>query len=196
MANFEIALDITLAHEGLYSNDSLDVGGETLKGISRKYNLYWGGWAYVDEIKARHSDLYREFFIELESNDHLTEYVTSFYREKYWDRFLGDRIDNQLVANELFDTSVNMGVGRACVFFQQALNYLNRNGNLFSDLVEDGLIGYETMRSFECIVIKDIPILLKITNVLQGMHYLNYMKKSPTQERFARGWFNRVSISK
>jgi hypothetical protein len=28
------------------------------------------------------------------------------------------------------------------------------------------------------------------------MHYIEYMTKSPTQEKFARGWFNRVDIKK
>jgi len=37
-------------------------------------------------------------------------------------------------------------------------------------------------------------ILLKIMNVLQGMHYISYMNKSPVQEKYARGWFGRVSL--
>jgi hypothetical protein len=40
----------------------------------------------------------------------------------------------------------------------------------------------------------DEEVLLKIMNVLQGMHYLNFIKQSPIQERFARGWFSRVSL--
>jgi hypothetical protein len=33
-------------------------------------------------------------------------------------------------------------------------------------------------------------------NILQGMHYINYMQKSPIQERFARGWLERVAFIK
>ena len=43
---------------------------------------------------------------------------------------------------------------------------------------------------------KDKPdLLLKIMNVLQGMHYIEFMTKSPVQEKFARGWFKRVELS-
>ncbi|KKK46716.1 hypothetical protein LCGC14_3162480, partial [marine sediment metagenome] len=38
MALFTEAYEITLQHEGGYSNDSDDVGGETYKGVSRRYH--------------------------------------------------------------------------------------------------------------------------------------------------------------
>jgi hypothetical protein len=44
---------------------------------------------------------------------------------------------------------------------------------------------------------KDKPeLLLKILNVFQGMHYIDFMTKSPIQEKYARGWFTRVEIEK
>ena len=95
----------------------------------------------------------------------------------------------------MFDTGVNLGVKRAAKFLQRALNYLNRNEDLFPDLVDDGIIGNKTFSAMLRIATeKDGEVLLKIMNVLQGMHYLDYMKKSPTQEKYARGWFKRVSL--
>ncbi|GAJ23902.1 unnamed protein product, partial [marine sediment metagenome] len=40
----------------------------------------------------------------------------------------------------------------------------------------------------------DLSYLLKVMNILQGMHYIEYMRKSPTQEKYARGWLKRVKI--
>ena len=37
MADFNIAFEITMGHEGGYSFDKDDAGGETYRGISRRY---------------------------------------------------------------------------------------------------------------------------------------------------------------
>jgi lysozyme family protein len=101
------------------------------------------------------------------------------------------------LALEMFDTSVNMGVGRAVKFMQISLNCLNRNQTIYMDMVEDGAYGKTTQRNLNAYLTGDSEVLLvKMINVLQGNHYIKYMKKSPTQEKYARGWFNRVSISK
>lgn len=39
-------------------------------------------------------------------------------------------------------------------------------------------------------------LLLKILNVLQGNFYLDYMRKNTVQEKYMRGWFNRVKLHK
>ena len=97
----------------------------------------------------------------------------------------------------MFDTGVNMGIKRAVKFLQRALNYLNRNGKMFPDMVDDGVLGPGTLNYLNIYLSKDKPeLLFKIMNVLQAQHYLNYMSKSPTQEKYCRGWFNRVTISK
>ena len=41
--------------------------------------------------------------------------------------FLGDSIGDQAIANELYDSGVNMGLRRAVRFLQQGLNLLNRD---------------------------------------------------------------------
>ena len=121
-------------------------------------------------------------------------FARKFYRVNYWDVNRLDEFD-QVFSNEMFDTGVNLGVKRAAKFLQRALNYLNRNEDLFPDLVDDGIIGNKTFSAMLRIATeKDGEVLLKIMNVLQGMHYLDYMKKSPTQEKYARGWFKRVSL--
>ena len=115
---------------------------------------------------------------------------------KYFDDYLGDKMSVHL-ATEMFDTSVNMGVGRAVKFLQISLNLLNRDERLYDDMVEDGDYGKTTHRCLQKYLETDtIHTLLKFLNVLQGNHYIEYMKKSPTQEKYARGWFKRVRINK
>jgi lysozyme family protein len=174
-----------LGHEGGYANDPTDAGGETYMGISRVYNPSWYGWGIIDEAKGDN------FPSCLDNDEELQDAVEDFYKDKYWDV---NRLDQfpQAVSNEMFDTGVNMGISRAAKFLQTALNYLNRNGSLFSDLVVDGKIGPATLRAFNTVE-KDADIIVKMLNTLQGNHYMEYMSKSPTQEKYARGWFKRVS---
>jgi lysozyme family protein len=192
MANFDESYDITLGHEGGYSNDPDDVGGETYKGVARTYYPNWAGWIIIDAAKSD-----PQFPNNLRGNDALDTMIRQFYKETYWNLFWGDQIPNQEVANELFDTGVNMGVGRAVKYLQKALNVLNRNQNDYADVVEDGSFGMNTLGALnQYLAIDDESFLLKIMNILQGMHYIDYMTKSPTQEKFARGWLKRVSINK
>lgn len=190
MAEFKEAFRLTMAHEGGYSKNAVDVGGESYKGISRRYNPGWEGWAVIDAAKRA-----RGFPRSLEAKRSLQAQVERYYKQHYWDKFWGDVIPRQDVANELFDTGVNLGVQRAVEFLQQALNVLNRNGRLYADLVVDGVFGGKSIAALRAYLKKDkSELLLKIMNVLQGVHYVEFMSKSPLQERFARGWFQRVEI--
>jgi len=190
MADFKEAYDLTMGHEGGYVHDPDDVGGETYKGVARKYHPNWYGWSMIDDAKSEHN-----FPQCLDSDQELQEAVEDFYKDKYWDV---NRLDEfpQAVSTELFDTGVNMGIGRAAKFLQECLNYLNRNGSMFDDLVVDGAIGPASLRAANTVLPKDEVVLLTMLNVCQGRHYMNYMTKSPTQEKFARGWFKRVTFSK
>jgi len=189
MANFKEAFDKTMGHEGGWGHDPDDVGGETYKGIARNYNPSWYGWSMIDEDKGR-----SDFPECLYKDDDLQKAVEDFYKYKYWDVNLLDRFP-QKIANEMFDTGVNMGTGRAAKFLQECLNYLNRNGYRFRDLVVDGDIGPATLSALDKVK-ADEEILLIMLNVCQGRHYMEYMTKSPVQEKYARGWFSRVILTK
>lgn len=190
MANFNMAYELTMGHEGGYVHDPDDFGGETYCGISRRYHPTWAGWGFIDALKDK--DTFPQC---IAGDDGLRYAVSQFYKEMYWDRFQGDRLD-QALANELFDTAVNMGVHRAVLFLQSALNLLNRNEKMYADIVEDGLLGRGTLRALEGYQIQDgdFGMLMKIVNILQGSHYIKQMKKNPTQEKYARGWLKRVTL--
>jgi len=192
MIEFERSYNLILEYEGGYSNDPLDKGGETYKGIARRYSKTWAGWMMIDSMKID-----KHFPANLINNNVLTQLVKKHYREKYWDVLLLDEVVSQSLADELFDISVNMGPHRAAKFLQVALNVLNRNEKNYFDIVEDGDIGSKTIDALKMYFTKDTTeYLVKVINILQGNHYIEFMKKSPEQERFARGWLNRVIFTK
>lgn len=191
MPDFIKAYKITMGHEGGYSIDPDDAGGETYKGISRRYNPTWEGWEIIDTMKD-----HANFPAILNQLPQLQDSVHDFYKKNYWDSNKLDKFNSQAIADEMFDTAVNMGRSRAAKFLQESLSYLNRNERLFDDLVVDGYIGSASLRALDYILDQgEEEILLKVLNVLQGNFYLNYMKENPTQEKFMRGWFNRVNLT-
>lgn len=194
MADFKKTFEKTMGHEGGYVDDPKDAGGETYKGVSRRFNPSWRGWESIDRQKDK-----ADFPKCLDKDKDLQIEVQNFYKQHYWDKFLGDEIPSKgnEIAREMFDTGVNMGIGRAVKFLQQGLNLLNRNGKSYKDIVVDGGFGPATLGTLKKYLSKDKPEhLLKIMNILQGNHYINYMTKSPIQERYARGWLSRVTIEK
>jgi lysozyme family protein len=191
MASFDQALPEVLAYEGGYVNDPDDRGGETYKGVARRLNGDWAGWRRVDRARRE-----RGFPASLERDRELQRLVREFYKQRYWNQFQGDAIPEQAVADELFDTAVNLGVARAVTFLQRALNVLNRNGTLYPDLVDDGAFGPRSLAALNTYLARDTAaLLLKVLNILQGMHYIEFMTRSPVQEKFARGWLKRVKLS-
>lgn len=194
MSYFNEAYKATMKIEGGYVNDPTDAGGETYKGISRRFNASWSGWMIIDSYKNNEMV---DFPNCLEYDQDLQKLVPLFYKAKYFDPFDGDNMSNEL-ALEMFDTAVNLGIGRAIKFLQVSLNLLNRNATLYPDMVADGDYGPTTDKCYKAYMEKDgdQTVLLKMLNVMQGAHYIEYMKQSPTQEKYARGWFTRVEFTK
>ena len=197
MADFSKAFEVVMHSEGGYADDPADRGGETYKGVSRVYHPTWGGWFVVDHIKAVYPLDFRNKFI---SNSSLQELVRDFYKLEFWDKFKCDDMLDVLqgVATELFDISVNMGVSRATNFLYQGLNCLNRNGSSYSDIVvgDNDIADVVGILNSNFTSKKETEYLLKVLNLLQGNFYIDIVKSDSTQERFMRGWLNRVEITK
>lgn len=190
MANFLMAFEKTMGHEGGYSLDPDDAGGETYRGVSRRYHPEWEGWKVIDDVKSN-----PDFPRILDSLPQLQDAIRAFYQRYYWDINSLSAFESQAIAEEMFDTGVNMGRNRAAKFLQESLNYLNRNGRSYDDLVVDGVIGPATLKALSFILYhNEEMLLLKILNVLQGSFYLDYMRRKPSQEKYMRGWFNRVNL--
>ena len=119
MATFEDAFNILSVKEGGYVNDSNDSGGETYKGISRRYNIDWDGWKIIDNYKRKYFG--KALSKKLDNDDNLQKLVKSLYKDKYWDIFELDNIPSQKIAYQMFDTCVNCGSAVAIRFAQIAL---------------------------------------------------------------------------
>lgn len=185
MMKFTEALNNVIGVEGGYVDDKADNGGETYRGIARQYNPKWEGWSIIDRMKDKYPAVFKN---ELDESGALQELVSEFYYVNYWSKFKGDELP-YIVAEELLEQSVNLGTWKtAGVNLQRALNLLNRNGKLFSDLVVDGLVGQKTL-----VAVKKVNErrLVKILNGLQFMRYYELDTKNSENERFA-GWFDRV----
>jgi lysozyme family protein len=187
MANFEIAYKITGGHEGGWVNNPTDRGQETAFGISRKYYPTWNGWLIID----RHKRL-PDFPNNLKENKALEEQTFSFYKKNFWDVNKLDQLISQEIANEAYDTGVNMGYRVAAEFIQRSYNLLSKNGSAYSRISVDGDVGPKTIKA-----VNEHPRpdrIAKTMNILQGAKYVSICEKDPTQEVFFSGWLERVGI--
>lgn len=183
MADFVPAFRKTLASEGGYVNDPYDRGGETFCGISRRHHPGWDGWAMVD------AHLYRKGkAADLLGFPMLMEQVAEFYRKFFWERLHLERIKNQDVAEEVFDSAVNAGGSRAAKWLQHACNLVGR-----ASLVEDGIIGPITVETVNKTV-ADFGAAAMLTTLkgLQFGHYHEIVMRDAMQLKFFRGWLRRV----
>lgn len=187
MANFREAFELTIGHEGNYSNDPLDPGGETYRGISRRYWPGWTGWAIIDSYSVAN--------IPSEGTNHeLDLAVRTFYKDHFWNRFEGDKVPHQDIANELFDTGVNMSMSRAIEFLQEALNLCNRDQKYWKDISVDGSWGPITEDTLlQALSRNQGDLVYKLQNVLQAEFYIHKMRTDTSKERWI-GWFNRIDI--
>lgn len=190
MADFQTAFSRTIGFEGSYSNDPDDPGGETYKGISRRYWPQWPGWKIVDGHKDADN-----FPSCLAGDPTLIQFVQLFYRNQFWVPLWCDQIPYQPLANEFFDTAVNVGLHSAVRWLQVGLNRFNKLGTLWPDIAEDGNMGPETTKVIDAAMTR-LPAahheqcpcpgccLTKAINCQQGVHYLMESK-----EKFEAGLF-------
>ena len=198
MADFQTTLNRTLKHEGGYANIPGDNGGETYRGISRRWHSGWPGWQIIDGFKTLAGKPNPNFLSLLSQNEPLDGTVSGFYRGEYWIPLYCEQIDSQAVVNELFDTAVLMGKKWAVTFLQSGLNALNKNQSSYPDIEVDGKMGPTTLQTTkDCLSNNDESLLVKIQDGLQLARFIKLMDNDPSQEQFARGWIeHRINIGK
>ena len=172
-------IDAVIDREGGYVDHPADPGGATRWGVTAataRRDGYTGDMRQLS--RARAADIYRRL---------------------YWLRPRFDRVavHAPLVAAELFDTGVNMGVTVAVGFLQRALNALNRGASDYPDIALDGHIGPATIGSLQNFVARrgagGEVVLLKAVEALQGERYLSLAERRPAAEAFLYGWLaNRI----
>lgn len=187
MADFKAAYDKTMKVEGGWADDKDDSGGQTWKGIARNYHPNWAGWAIVDSFKNKPG-----FEANLYASQTLQRLVLEFYKKEFWDVMRLDEFHFQSVADEMFDTGVNMNHTIAVEFLQRALNATNRNEKQHPDLIIDGKIGLRTIVALNG---RQDPVhILKLLNCQQGVRYMDIARNNPVQEKFMNSWLSRVAL--
>lgn len=104
--------------------------------------------------------------------------VKPFYKTMYWDKVKCDDLPAG-VDYAVFDFAVNAGVARAAKFLQRAVG-----------AVDDGVVGPNTL----FLVKKTTPgKLLENFTEQKEKFYNTLAEKNPTQQKFLKGWMNRVA---
>lgn len=164
-----------LVREGGYVDHPNDRGGPTNYGITQAVARAYG---YDGDMR----DLTRGMAINI-------------YSQRYWYEpgFSQVASINEKVAEELFDTGVNMGPGIASRFLQQSLNALNSQGKHYPDLIVDGRIGRMTLEAMHQLIQRRgaapaRKVLLRMLDSLQAARYIEIAHRDQKQEDFMFGW--------
>ncbi len=175
---FDKCYDHLLKNEGGYANHPNDKGGETYKGIARKYHNNWVGWELIDEYKKAGG------FPDNAYNDSsLNQLVRLFYKSIFWDKMNLDFIVNENSILQIFDMGVNSGIKTAAKLAQKSCD---------KELVIDGILGWKT--AFE---INSLGFRFFDKYVKQRIIYYNgLVAKNPTQNVFLKGWIKRAKNTK
>ncbi len=189
MSNFRKAYDTVMGHEGGYSNHPDDMGGETYKGIARKFHGSWIGWKIIDAVKKAHGTKGIDGL--LNQNTELQNLVKNLYYEKYWSPMNCDKLE-YAVATEVFDQTVNLGLAQATRHVQRVCNAYNTS--LFKDLTVDGKMGAKSKEAVNLVTAKHgAEKIAKALNAQQHVFYMSLAQNNPTQRKFlAGGWSSRV----
>lgn len=173
-------IDGVLDREKGYANNPADTGGETMWGITidtARRNGYTGLMR----------DLKRDFAFAI----YTREYVVA-------PGFARIAVLSMAIAEELVDSGVNCGPGRPGKWLQRTLNLLNRQAQLFPDLVVDGVLGPATHLALAYILAHrgadGEKVILRSLNCQQGAYYMEITENRAANEEFFFGWMlNRVA---
>lgn len=157
MADFDAAIIKTIAHEGgaRYTETPGDAGGATKYGISKRAYPQLD-IANLNETQAR-----------------------DIYRADYWNAVHGDEIAAQGVAENLFDTAVNMGTGRAVKLAQISLGIKPADGKMTPALVA-------------ALNAADPERFVADFTLAKVARYVGLCNNNRSQSKFLLGWLNRA----
>lgn len=165
MADFETSVKIVLKHEGGFVHHPSDPGGATNRGII--FNLFK---QYAQALKIPAT---------IESLKALTEDQAKFiYRENFWNEMKGDDINNQQVANIIFDGFVNMGY-RALRMVQQEIG-----------VSPDGIFGEKTIFNLNYASPEVVFNGFKDARI---RYYEALSNRKPQMKVFLKGWLSRIN---
>ncbi|MBV7256617.1 hypothetical protein KCG44_07445 [Pacificimonas sp. WHA3] len=167
-------LDELIEREGGFVAHPDDRGGPTKYGITRQT-------ARAHGYEGAMADFPRALALEI-------------YTQRYWEgpRFHEVAKIAPHVAEELFDTGVNMGPATATLFLQRALNALNRKGRDWADVDLTRRVDDATRGALSAFLRKrgtrGETVLVRALDALQGARYIELAEGRPANESFVYGW--------
>lgn len=195
--NYVKALSFTMNAEGSYSYREADTGLQTYKGISRKWNPKWVGWAIIDKALEKYPELkipykkppasIHKLNLELNANEELEYLIYDFYYENYYTKCGADRIGGKL-AIVLFDMAVLSGYKRSSKSLQKTLNI-----HFKTSLIVDSQIGSNTIKVLnEVIGSKGLDLVVEKLIYEYQDNLIEASKLEGNEENYT-GWMNRIS---
>lgn len=193
MASFEISDELTRRNEGLWQNLPTDRGNGpdglgTYRGIASKIHPRWKGWPIIAAEIAKktpqpacgtkgYKDWVKELNAALGANAELQSMVRSFYKANFWDALRLDELNSQGAANQIYDSSVNRGVGTAAILLQKILG-----------VMADGVIGPVTIKAANKMRGNELEALYRAA---RRADYERIIKINPALAEFRRTWLAR-----
>lgn len=167
-------IDNLIEVEGGYVNHNHDKGGETKYGITvetaRQYG-YYGNMEFLPVEIAQ--DIYTKVYYYNPKLDVIAKH-------------------SKLIAEEVFDSGVNVGSMVAIKWLQRSLNVFNRLEEDYKDIVADGIIGAKTEAALVALLkkrgLEGHEVLFTALNCLQGAFYIKLSEIREKNESFTYGW--------
>lgn len=138
-----------------------DRGGMTYAGIARNAWPEWTGWTIIDQGGRPDADMVRRF-----------------YRAAFWQPVRGDQIQNQRVAETLFDFGVNAGVRTAVKLAQTVVG-----------ATPDGVVGPKTIAAINAVDAEKFLLAYALAKVAR---YAAIVTRDRSQAKWLLGWINRT----
>lgn len=168
MADFLPAFRRVIGEEGGFSDKKHDRGGPTNHGITQRTLAEW--WKHLGrDGEPTRADV--QMLSETEARE--------IYRMLWWGRYRLERIDDQGIAEKVFDMAVNMGPHAAIVIAQRAV-----------DAVADGVLGPKTIAALNA---ADPAEALDKMRIFAAERYQRIVDEDPTQQAFLAGWLARAA---
>ena len=163
MADLKISIAKTLVHEGGYVNNPVDPGGATKYGVTQRdldgCREHYPNWPL--NVKDLTPEQATEYYLEAYVKPHYTE------------------IENQLVADKLFDMGVLFGTGSAVDVLERILN-----------MPVDGVFGpNDLVATNEA----EPSSLLSAYKTGLVSHAIGVANAKPAERIFLRGWITRAN---
>lgn len=173
MANFNLFFDKLLLHEGGFVNNKNDKGGATNLGVTiatwqaQGYDKDGNGTIDVNDLKK--------------INKEDARYIA---KKLYWDKVLGDKINNQSIAEFIFDWAYNSGPKTAILKLQHILGPTVSN---------DGVIGNQTINALNS---GNQEVIFNKLFESRKNFFHAIVRANPKNKVFLKGWLNRLNSFK